>query len=105
MNYDTLLTLVSTSVVKTGLLPSTKVYGRPEQLQFKEDAVSKGAFKEAHCTVYNVTTATAGADSFLAYICDYKKGRDQLPGARPGSGFLFHHHDEWLHLRHRLTNV
>jgi hypothetical protein len=74
MNFDALLTLVSTSIVKTGLLPSTKVYGRPERLQLKEDLVAKGTCKEVPCKVYNVTTAAAGADSFLSYISDDKTG-------------------------------
>jgi hypothetical protein len=74
MKFETLISLVSTSIVKTGLLPSTSVYGRPEHLQFKEDTTSKGTSKDTPCKVYNVTKATAGADSFLSYICDYKAG-------------------------------
>jgi hypothetical protein len=89
MNYDTLFTLVSTSVVKTGLLPNPRVYGRPERLQFKEDALAKGTCKETPCKVYNVTTATAGADSFLSYICDYKRGEINYQVLGPEANFCF----------------
>ena len=89
MNFDALLTLVSTSIVKTGLLPSTKVYGRPERLQFKEDVTAKGTCKDIPCKVYNVTTATAGADSFLSYICDYKTGEINYQVLGPGANFCF----------------
>src|SRR5258708_40043674 len=74
MKFDTLLPLVSTSIVKTGMVPNTRVYGRPERLQFKEDTTAKGTCKEEPCKVYNVTAAASGADSFLAYVCDYKSG-------------------------------
>lgn len=89
MNFDALLTLVSTSIVKTGLLPSTKVYGRPERLQFKEDVTAKGTCKDIPCKVYNVTTATAGADSFLSYICDYKTGEINYQVLGPEANFCF----------------
>ncbi|WP_334188240.1 hypothetical protein [Noviherbaspirillum sp.] len=75
MTPQKLLALMENSIIKTGLLKNTSVYGRPEKLTLTEEKFFKGVdAKGKSIPIYNLKQATGSGDEFLSYICDYKRG-------------------------------
>jgi hypothetical protein len=72
MTPSELLNLMESSIIKTGLLKNTKVYGRAEMLELTLDSYWKGVdSNDKPVPVYNLKQAVNPMNGFKSYICDY----------------------------------
>ncbi|NJA06526.1 hypothetical protein HC024_12465 [Methylococcaceae bacterium WWC4] len=72
MTPSELLNLMDSSIVKTGFLKNTSVYGRAELVSLTPDSQFKGVNENGKAIpVYNLKQSTSEMAGFKAYICDY----------------------------------
>ncbi|WNB75611.1 hypothetical protein [Methylomonas koyamae] len=72
MTPSELLNLMESSIIKTGFLRNTSVYGRAELVALSPDQQFKGVNdKGAAVPVYNLKQTSNAMAGFKSYICDY----------------------------------
>lgn len=72
MTPSELLNLMESSIIKTGSLGNTKVYGRPELLALTPETFFKGVDRnDKSIPIYNLKQTSNRMAGFESYICDY----------------------------------
>lgn len=99
MTPNELLGIMKKSIIKTGFLKNTSVYGRPEYLVLTEDLYGKGVNTNGESVpVLNIKNYNSlksmdkhlnYGGRFLSYICDYQKNALSYQVLGSESDFMF----------------